>query len=103
LIDYVLGNDLGLPPVSVKFAIQPEPLGGPATLQLIYPVSLNVENAEVAVSFSTDLVTWQDGGAHLELVSRTPLGDGRELVNWRVRAPLRDEPRVFMRMRAVMR
>ena len=93
LIDYVLGNDLGLPPISPKIALQPDPLGGPVTLRLSYPISLSAANAEVGVFFSTDLTTWQDGAAHLELVSREPLGDGRELVTWRVKPPLRDEPR----------
>lgn len=101
LIDYVLGNDLGLPPISPKFTLQPESLGGPVTLRLSYPMSLSAENVEIGVFFSTDLTTWQDGAAQLEQVSREPLGDGRELVTWRVKPPLRDEQRVFMRLHAV--
>jgi hypothetical protein len=102
LIDYVLGNDLGLPPIFPKLALEPDPLGGPVTLQLIYPVSLSATNVEIGVSFSTDLTTWQDGSAYLEPVSREPLGDGRELVTCRVKPPFSDEPRVFLRLRAVV-
>jgi hypothetical protein len=103
LIDYVFGNDLGLPPISLRFELQPDPLGGQAALLLLCPVSLRAESVEFGVFFSTDLAAWQDGAAHLELASREPLGDGRELVTWRVLPSLRDEPRVFMRLRAVAR
>ena len=103
LIDYVLGNDAGVPPISVKFSLHSDPFGGPSTLLLSYPVSLSAENVGITVFFSTDLATWEDGADSLELVSRDPLGDGRELVTWRVKAPLRDAPQVFMRLRAVER
>ena len=103
LIDYVLGNDLGLPPLSPKLVQQPDPLGGPPVLWLGYPISLGAEQAEIEVFLSWDLVTWEDGAAHLELFSMQPLGDGREWVSWRVKPPLRDEPRVFLRLRAVAR
>jgi hypothetical protein len=99
LIDYATGNDLGLPPVPVKVALQPDPFGGPLTLRLSYPVSLNAQDAEIGVFFSTDLAVWEDGAAHLELVARESLGDGRELVTWNVKPPLRDFPQVFMRLR----
>ena len=101
LIDYVLGNDLGLPPISLKITQQPDPLGGPVTIRLSYPVSLSAVSVEVGVFFSTDLTTWQDGAAYLELISKEPLGDGRELVIWRIKPPLRDEPQVFLRLRAI--
>jgi hypothetical protein len=101
LIDYMLGNDLGLPPIFPKLAWQPDPLGGPGTLRLSYPISLSATNAEVGVFFSTDLTTWLDGAAYLEQVSREPLGDGRELVTCYVKPPLRDESPVFLRFRAV--
>jgi len=103
LIDYVLGNDLGQPPIFLKFALRSDPLGGQAALLLLCPVSLRAESVEFGVFFSTDLATWQDGTAHLELISREPLDDGREVVSWRVLRPLRDEPRVFMRLQAVAR
>jgi hypothetical protein len=99
LIDYALGNDLGLPPMFPSFTLQPEALGGAATLQLIYPRSLGAERAEIEVHFSTDLATWQEGALHLEAVSTELLGDGRALLFWRIKPPLRDEPRVFMRLR----
>ena len=101
LIDYVLGNNLGLPSIFPKTAFQPEPLGGQTTLQLVCPSSLNAQNAEVTVFVSTNLTTWQNAVSHLEVISRTPLGDGRELVNWRIKPPLRDEPSVFLRIGAI--
>jgi hypothetical protein len=103
LIDYALGNDLGLPPIPAKLVMQADPQGGLPALLLSYPLSLNAPNAEIRVHFSTDLTSWQDGAAHLELMSRAPLGDGRELVTWRVKPPLRDEPRVFLRLQAAAR
>jgi hypothetical protein len=101
LIDYMLGNDLGLPPIYPKLAWQPDPLGGPATLVLIYPISLSATNAEIGVFFSTDLKTWLDGAEYLEQVSREPLGDGRDLLTCCVKPPLRNESPVFLRLRAV--
>jgi len=101
LIDYALGNDLGLPPIFPKLTLETDPRGGPATIRLSCPVSRGAERVNLAVSISTDLTTWQDGGAHLELVSWKPLGDGRDVANWRVKPPLRDQPRVFLRLRAV--
>jgi hypothetical protein len=103
LIDYVLGNNLGLPPIFPKTTFQAEPLGGPTTLQLVYPVSQNAQNTIVSAYFSTNLVAWQDASAHLEILSRTPLGDGRELVSFRIKSPLREETRIFLRIGAVAR
>ncbi|MEK7674305.1 MAG: lamin tail domain-containing protein, partial [Verrucomicrobiota bacterium] len=101
LIDYALGNDLGLPPILPAFTLQPDALGGPATLLLTYAVSLGAERAAIEVLFSTDLLAWTAGAPHLEAVSIAQLGDGRALITWRVKSPLRDEPQVFMRLRAV--
>jgi CotH kinase protein/Lamin Tail Domain len=99
LLDYALGNDLGRPPVFPALALQPGALGGPATLRLSYPRSIGAERAKVEVYFSTDLVAWAEGAPHLEAESMQPLSDGRALVTWRVKPPLRDEPRVFMQLR----
>jgi hypothetical protein len=101
LIDYALGNDLGLPRIAPALTLQRDNLGGIATALLTYPLSLGAERARIEVLFSTDLATWQDGAPHLEAVSQTQLGDGRALVTWRVKPPLRDQPRVFLRLRAV--
>ena len=103
LIDYALGNDLGLPPIFLAFTLQPDALGGPATLLLTYPLSLGAERAKIEVLFSTDLAAWQEAAPHLEAVSMEQLGDGRALVTWRLKPPLRDEPRVFMRLRVTGR
>ena len=99
LIDYALGNDLGLPPIFPAFMLRPDALGGPGTLLLTYPVSLGAERAKIEVLFSTDLGAWQDAAPHLEAVPMEQLGDGRALVIWSVKPPLRDEPRVSMRLR----
>ncbi len=103
LIDYALGNDLGLPPIPIQIALQPESRGGQYALRLSYPASLSAESVEISIAFSTDLIAWQDGASHMELVSRDSLGGGRELVTWRVIPPLRDKPKVFIRLRAVTR
>jgi hypothetical protein len=100
LIDYALGNDLGLPPILPAFTLQPAGLlGGPATLLLTYPLSPDAERAKIEVLFSTNMVGWQEAAPHLEAASMEQLGDGRELVTWRVKSPLRDQPQVFMRLR----
>ena len=101
LLDYALGNDLGLPPILPAFTRQPDPLGGSATVLLTYPVSLGAERAKIEVQFSTNLADWLEGVSLLEAVSIEQLGDGRALVTWRVKPPLRDEPQIFMRLRAV--
>lgn len=103
LIDYALGNDLGLPMLVPRLTREPDPLGGPESLGFSHPISVGAESVELSVAFSTDLRTWEDGSAHLELVERQWIGDGREWVIWRVLPPLRDAPRVFMRLRAVER
>jgi hypothetical protein len=101
LIDYALGNDLGLPPIFPAFMRQPNALGGADTLLLTCPISLGAERAVIEVLFSTDFIAWQEGAPHLEAVSTQPLNDGRALITWRVKPPLRDQPRIFMRLRAV--
>jgi hypothetical protein len=98
LIDYALGNGLGSAPIVPAFTAQPNPGGGSPTLLVTYPISVGAERAVVKVLLSTDLVTWQDGTAHLESVSNQQLGDGRALLTWRVKPPLADEPRLFMRL-----
>jgi hypothetical protein len=103
LLDYALGNDLGLPPISVKLAFYEDPLGGPATLHFSYPVSVNAQNVTLTALYSTDLVSWHDGAAQLELISRDSLEGGRELCNWRIKPPLSEQPRVFLRLKATVR
>jgi hypothetical protein len=98
LIDYGLGNDLGLPPIFPKLVLQPGLLSEGVMLQLVYPLSLTATNVEIGVSFSTNLTTWQDGAEYLELLSREALGDGRELITCRVKPPLKDQLQVFLRM-----
>jgi hypothetical protein len=103
LIDYVLGNNLGLPPLAPRVTLVPDPLGGPDILRLSYPMNPSVQDAVIGVYYSTNLVTWQDGGASLELDSTQPTGDGRQWVTWRIRSPLRDSPRIFLRLGAAAR
>lgn len=103
LLDYALGNDLGLAPIRPRLAWQPKPWTGSPELWWIYPVSVGADRAQLGTMISTNLTTWQDGTPHLEPVSQTPLGDGRDLVTWRIRPSLRDVPRVLMRLRAVER
>jgi hypothetical protein len=99
LIDYALGHDLGGPEISPTFALQPGSAGEPAGLRLSYPMSLSAERVEIGVQFSTDLEDWEEGAPHLEAVSTAETGDGRALVTWEVKAPLRSAPRLFMRLR----
>jgi hypothetical protein len=101
LIDYMLGNDLGLLPIFAKCTLEADASGGQAALWLSYPVSRSATSAEINVVFSTDLITWQDAAAQLELVSQEPLDADRELVTWRVKPPLRNESRIYLRLRAV--
>src|SRR5687768_8617409 len=101
LIDYALGNNLGLPQMFPTFSWKSGPLGGPPVLELTSPINLAATRATIEVHFSTNLTTWQDGAAHLNLISTQELGDGRALRTWHVKAPLSEEPRLFMRLRVV--
>jgi hypothetical protein len=101
LIDYLLGNDLGLPPIAPRVELQGDSLDASPPLRLSYPVSLRAQSADLSVVYSTDLATWRHAAEHLELVSREPLGDGRELLTWLVKPTLRDEPRVLLRLQAI--
>jgi hypothetical protein len=92
LVDYALGNNLGLPEIHPTFDWQNN------SLQLTYPVATAATRATIAILFSTDLETWLDGAAHLESLPNQDLGDGRSLRILNVNAPLRDEPNLFMRM-----
>jgi len=103
LIDFVLGNDLGLPPVFPAFSRGEDVFGGEDSLILTVPISLTAEGVKVEFHFSTDLVDWQDGTIHLELVSTKPIGDQRVLRAWLVKPPLRDQPQLYMRLRVVGR
>lgn len=103
LIDYALGNDLGLSPILPAFTLERNVPAGEDALVLAVPISLAAEGAEIELQVSTDLVEWQDGTSHLELVSTEPLGDGRALRKWRVQAPLRDQPQLYVRLRVVAR
>lgn len=102
LIDYVLGNDRGLPPIAARLVLHSDGPGSPTEIRLIHPISLTTQDVAIGVSISMDLTTWEDGAANLELVSRQPLGDGRELLTWRVTLPLESEPKVFLRLRAAV-
>ena len=94
LVDYALGNNLGLPEIAPGFEVE----SGGAVL-LTYPVSLAADRATVDVMVSSDLVQWVKGAEHLEAVSTNDLGDGRALVTWRVKSPLADGTQLFMRLR----
>lgn len=98
LLDYALGNNLGTAPVPPTFTRQTAVAGQPGSLLVSYPISLGADRAQIKVLISTDLATWQDAATNLELVSSTPLGDGRAMITWRVKPPLADEARLFMRL-----
>ncbi|MGC8989515.1 MAG: lamin tail domain-containing protein, partial [Verrucomicrobiia bacterium] len=102
LVDYALGNDLGLPPVTTRLALQPESPEGTVSLRLIYPLNPAAQNVKVGVSFSTDLMAWQDATDEVELVLRQPLGDGRELTVWRLKPSLSQQPVIFLRLQAII-
>lgn len=95
LIDYALGNDLGLLPLIPRFRWETD------ELLLEVPISLAAKGVEILPSFSRDLVDWQDGASQLEVVSTEPLGDGRAMRVWRIKAPLRNQTQLFMRLRVV--
>ncbi|MDG1890863.1 MAG: lamin tail domain-containing protein [Verrucomicrobiota bacterium] len=102
LIDYALGNDLGLSPVHPSFRWEKHG-PGEAELLLVVPFSLRAGDILIEPLFSTDLTDWQDGAPHLEWVAMEPLDGGRSLKVWRVMAPLHDQPRLFMRLRVSSR
>lgn len=101
LIDYALGNDLGLSPIFPGFSWDEDVPAGEDALLFTVPISLSAEGVQIEFHFSTDLVEWQDGASHFELVSTEPLGDGRAVRTWRVKPPLHDQPQLYVRLRVV--
>ena len=101
LIDYALGNDLGLSPIFPGFKWDGDVPAGEEALLFTVPISLAAEGVQIEFHFSTDLVEWQDGASHFELVSTEPLGDGRAVRSWRVKPPLRDQPQLYVRLHVV--
>jgi hypothetical protein len=101
LVDYALGNDLGLAPISPAFTLQADTGGGsaPTVPVVTYPISLGAEGAAIDVLLSTDLAQWQSGTPHLEAATVEPLGDGRALVTQRVTSQLGEGVRLFVRLR----
>ncbi|MCB1127062.1 MAG: lamin tail domain-containing protein, partial [Verrucomicrobiae bacterium] len=65
LIDYALGNDLGGAPIPTRIELHPAGPGEAQELWLLHPISLVTTGVELGVSFSTDLVTWEDAGTSL--------------------------------------
>jgi len=101
LIDYALGNDLGLSPIFPGFSWDEDVPAGEDALLFTVPISLAAKGVQIEFHFSTDLVEWQDGASHFELVSTEPLGDGRAVRTWRVKPPLHDQPQLYVRLRVV--
>lgn len=100
LLDYVLGNDLGGTELAPEFVTMSDPATGISELYLRCPRSIAAEGARLSFLFSTDLTTWESGSANLEAYSSQLTGDGRELLTWRVKPPLRDSHEIFMRLQA---
>ena len=103
LIDYALGDNLGLAPIAPSLSFEPHDIGG-STQQLLtlsFPVSLGAEGARIEIDASTDLSHWTDASATTEHVSTTNLGDGRALVTVRFIPPVGSGSRHFLRLRVV--
>jgi len=102
LIDYALGNNLGLAPIYPQATLQPGGAGAPSGILFSYPISLSAQNTALSVYYSADLAAWQDATPHLELHSTASLPGGRQLVTWRVKPPLPAESRIFLRLRVTI-
>jgi hypothetical protein len=102
LMDYALGNDLGLPPMPPEFALDPGAPGDQATIRFGHTRSLNTECVELRVECSSDLVTWRDGSDRLELVARESAGEGREWLVWRVKPSADRAQSLFLRLRVTV-
>jgi len=101
IVDYVLGNSLGLPPVAPETSWQTYDVDGSPQelLTMSYPISLGAEGAVVGIEASTNLSTWTDASANTEMVSQENLGDGRAMVTVRFTSPIGDGSRQFLRLR----
>jgi hypothetical protein len=101
LIDYALGDDLGLGPIAPSFTMQSQEIS-PGVFEdrptITYPISLGAENASVGLMLSTDLTVWGIDPADITPVSIQNLGDGRALVTAFVNPPLSDEVRLFYQL-----
>jgi len=103
LIDYALGNDLGLTPIAPRFLSQRDLAGGPPELRFSHPRNPKAEGVQISIQVSLDLVHWQDGASHLDLVSRELQNDGREILIWRLKPSLNQGPQAYLRLQAAVR
>lgn len=101
LIDYALGNDLGLPHLHTIMAWQDYLIDGSieSRLTLTYPVSLGADEAELIIESSTDMNTWISAAPFSEEVSRVDQGNGRAIVTTRFSPPVGTGDKHFLRLK----
>ena len=101
LIDYGLGNDLGLAPIQPKLHFETADLGeGPQDyLILTFPISLGAEQVSHLIEEALTLASWQDAAAQTTILSQVNLGDGRALVTARFASPIGVDDRHFLRLK----
>lgn len=76
LVDYALGNDLGLAALEVT-------ISKTDSLSMTYPTSLGADQVVMGIESSLDLVTWTDSGDFIQEANQVDQGDGRALVTVR--------------------
>lgn len=98
-VDFALGNDAGRSEMRPTFQWVFGVDGAEDRLLLIIPFNPANQGLRLDPFFSSDLQSWESGDDQIEQVSVEPLEDGRALQIWNVKAPLRDQPRLFMQLR----
>ena len=93
LVDYALGNNLGLPEIAPAFETEAD-----GSVLFTYPISLAANRATIHITVSTDLVEWTEGAEYLEAASTDELGDGRAIVKWRIKSSVEGGERLFVRL-----
>ncbi len=101
LLDYVFGNGGALPESRPSVATGALDVGGSVDTYalLSYRRSLSADDTFEVVETSTDLSTWQSGGAFAVRVSSTDNGDGTTTELWRSANPV-TPGRLFLRLGA---
>lgn len=99
LVDFALGNELGLLPIQPSFKYE-QGKAGQIELLLSIPISLAAENHGITVEpyFSSNLITWQAAANHLEFSRNEDLGDGRVIRFWKVLEPFQKQSQLFMQL-----
>ena len=103
LLDYALGNDLGVPATRPSISLETHLVEGVQTVlpTLTFTRSIAADGAVLGIELSSDLEAWGED-SRVTLKSEEPLGDGRSSVTMVVMPPVDLRQRLFYRISATV-